>query len=568
LRDAPEGYGTVGHFAEYVAALLCGSVCAEPAVGVGLVGIAEQESDEPSMNAALKGPNAGKWLEAIWAEYLSLIENGTWELVDPPGSAPVLPCHWILKVKRDALGNIERYKARLVVQGNKQTAGVDYNEVFAPTGKAVTLRAFLATVAAQDLELHSVDVTTAFLNGSLQETVYMHQPHMFREPGRYQVCKLVKSLYGLKQAPREWHKVLKSALLGMGFSESHADGGFFFKRTSMGLVLLHTHVDDLLIAAKTLAELDAVKAAVQQVFKARDQGEPVQFVAIKIDRDRAARSITLSQPRLAQEILELASMDRANGVKTPLDPGTKLVKEGELLVDARKTVYAVLVGKLMYLAVNTRPDLAHAVSTFTKYMSCPTGLHWAALKHVLRYLAGTRNQGITYGCGSAIPDGVDAFHDADLAAFCDADWGGDVDSRRSTTGYVFTLFGGAISWQSKLQPTVATSTVEAEYIACAAVVKEALWLRTLLHDLGCPVATVAIGCDNQGTLDRILNNNAVSQRTKHIDVQYHFTRQHVQNKEVAFHYVRSSENVADCFTKPVTAPILNYCKKGMGMPKV
>jgi hypothetical protein len=532
---------------------------------VGLVGAVVQESDEPSINAALKGPNAGKWLEAIWAEYLSLIENGTWELVDPPEGAPVLPCHWILKVKRDALGNVERYKARLVVQGNKQTAGVDYNEVFAPTGKAVTLRAFLAFVASQDLEMHSIDVTTAFLNGSLQETVYMHQPHMFREPGKYQVCRLVKSLYGLKQAPREWHKVLKAALLEMGFCESLADGGFFYKRTDIGLMLLHSHVDDLLMAAKTLAELSAVKAALQRVFKARDQGEPVQFVAIKIDRDRAAGSVTLSQPRLAQDILELACMDRANGVRTPLDPGTKLVKEGDPLVDGRKAQYAVLVGKLMYLAVNTRPDLAHAVSTFTKYMSCPTEQHWVALKHVLRYLAGTRAQGITYG-GNANVDGVVAV--PELAAFCDADWGGDLDSRRSTTGYVFTLFGGAISWQSRLQPTVATSTVEAEYIACAAAVKEALWLRTLLHDLGYPVGTVAIGCDNQGTLDRILSNNAVSQRTKHIDVQYHFTRQHVLAKAVAFHYVRSSANVADCFTKPVNATILNDCKHGMGMPRV
>ena len=226
------------------------------------------------------------------------------------------------------------------------------------------------------------------------------------------------------------------------------------------------------------------------------------------------------------------ALSQLNTLSTPLSTATKLTSVGEPM-DARTPGYAQLVGSLLYLSVCTRPDIAQAVGALARYMSKPSLAHWQAAKGVLRYLAGTANYGITFGAGGP-----------GLEAYCDADYAGDIDTRRSTTAYVFILNGGAISWSSRLQQTVAASTTEAEYMAAAAAIKEALWLRTLLGNLGQPIQTIPMLADSQGAI-KLLKNPVFSMRSKHIDVIYHFARERVARNDVSFSYIKTDHMVAE-----------------------
>ena len=231
----------------------------------------------------------------------------------------------------------------------------------------------------------------------------------------------------------------------------------------------------------------------------------------------------------------------------PLSPSERLTKsEGELL-DKETHTYIYLIGSLLYLSVCTRPDIAQAVGALSKYMTAPTTLHWQAAKGLLRYVASTREHGIVYGTNPHL-----------VIGYCDADYAGDLDTRRSTTGFVFILHGGAITWLSKRQPTVAASTTEAEYIAAAQATKEALWLRLLLADLGIVVNTFQIMADNQSALE-LLKNPVSSMRSKHIDVVYYFARERVARRDVEFSYIRTDDMLADMFTKAVPGSKLQTC---------
>ena len=507
--------------------------------------------DEPtSMAAALASEQADLWRQAMDEEYASLLSNGTWTLEEvPPGVKPI-PTKWVYKLKRGSSGNIERYKARLVVQGFRQREGIDYEEVFAPVSKYSTLRAVLAVAASADLDLHHLDIKTAFLNGELEEEVWTMQPPGYEEGSGSLACRLHKALYGLKQAPRAWHQRLQSELEAIGFSACPADPALFIKDGSTTVYLL-TYVDDLLLASGDSGELQSVKQRLMGAFDARDLGEATYFLGMDIIRDRGNRTIKLAQGRLTVDLLTKFDMAEVRTLSTPLNTSTRLVKEGEPL-DRQANGYAQLVGSLMYLSVCTRPDIAQAVGALARYMAAPTVAHWQAAKGVLRYLAGTADYGIIYG------------RTLGLDVYCDADYAGDIDTRRSTTAYVFIMNGGAISWSSRLQQTVAASTTEAEYMAAAATVKEALWLRTLLSCLGQSSETIAIKADSQSAI-KLLKNPVFSMRSKHIDVIYHFARERVARKDVSFTYIKTDDMVADMLTKPLPAAKFQAHRTAMGV---
>ena len=280
---------------------------------------------------------------------------------------------------------------------------------------------------------------------------------------------------------------------------------------------------------------------------------------MEIIRDRAAKSLKIYQKKMASELVSKYGLLDGKIKTTPLSTSIKLYNEPDDLLDTTKYGYSELIGSLLYLAVCTRPDIAQAVGALARYMAKPSTAHWQAGLSVLRYIAGTADYGINFT--GNFSDTSPTLH---LLGYCDADYAGDMDTRRSTTGYVFIFNSGAISWSSRLQPTVAASTTEAEYMAAASTVKEALWLRTLFSDFDIKIPTIDIFCDNQSTI-KLLKNPISSQRSKHIDVLHHFARERVLRKDVLFTYISTDKMVADILTKALSAQLFAVCRAAMGI---
>ena len=314
-------------------------------------------------------------------------------------------------------------------------------------------------------------------------------------------------------------------------------------------------MDDILIVSSSAESVKGVKDMLTSTFDLRDLGEASMFVGLEIQRDRAARTLTIRQSRMANDLVARYGMVQAQPKAIPLTVGTQLTKASDdsQLLDKQQFGYAELIGSLLYLSVCTRPDIAQAVGALSRFMAAPTFQHWQAARGVVRYLSGTVHTGISYGHVVA-----------PLVGYCDADFAGDVDTRRSTTGYVFVLNGGAISWSSRRQPTVALSTAEAEYMAAAHAIKEALWLRKLFADLRVPVDAIDLRSDNQAAI-ALLKNPIASNRSKHIDVLHHFARERVIRGEVSISYCSTQQQLADCLTKPVGEAKFLVCLSGWGM---
>jgi hypothetical protein len=519
-------------------------------LGIAALSVSTPLVEPVTYKQAQQSPEAAQWKAAMDEEIASLKKNDTWTLETVPAGVKPIPVKWVFKIKTNPDGTVERYKARLVAKGFRQRKGNDYNEVFAPVGKRSTMLCLFAKAAKENLIVKQMDVKTAFLNGKLEETIYVDQPPGYEEKGEGVACRLNKALYGLKQAPRAWHQTLKTALEGLGLRQSVADPGLFILDASNLYMLVY--VDDALFYCADEASIDTLMAKLMKIFDLRALGETKAFLGMEILRDKEAGIIQITQRRMAADLAERFGMSDAKPRSLPVSPSVKLIAGTDNL-DPDVYPYAELVGGLLYLSTCTRPDIAQAVGALSRYMSKPTMEHWTAAKGVLRYVIGTANTSLTFS--AAKPE---------LEIYCDADYAGDIDTRRSTTGYVILMQGGAVSWSSRLQPTVAMSTTEAEYMAAAAVTKEALWLRTLLEDLGSPTKTMTIKCDNQGAI-KLVKNPIASQRTKHIDVMHHFVREHVASGSIVFEYCDTQRMVADIFTKPLPAVKFMFCKSAMGL---
>jgi hypothetical protein len=509
--------------------------------------------DEPTTFTDIqKRPDATHWQQAADDEIYALQELGVFKIVKRPSSVKPLTSKWVFTLKRDQNGVITRYRARLVARGYKQRAGIDFDEVFAPVAKPETTRLLLAYAAAHDLEIEQIDVRTAFLYGNLQETIYMEQPEGY-DFGGGMVWKLCKSLYGLKQAARAWHETLREKLIEAGFTISAADSSLFICSNSADTYLL-IYVDDGLIVG-TRSDVQDVINVLEKHFKLRKMGAVKYFLGSEVIRDTEKKTIIITQRNYAKKIVETAGQSTAKTRSIPLDVNVRLSREGDDVMQDN-ALYAEVLGMLMYLANGTRPDLSFAVGALARFMAAPRQEHWRRLIGVVRYVKGTVNYGIKFD-GNAL---------GQLVGYSDADFGGDPDKRRSTTGYVFMLAGGAVSWASKLQPTVAASTTEAEYMAAAHAAKEALWLKKLLICFGQGSQNVPIQmhADNQAAL-AIMKNPTSHQRAKHIDIQHHFVRDRVQRGEIKFDHVESKANLADMLTKAVSVSQLKILKTQVGL---
>ncbi|KAK4395154.1 Retrovirus-related Pol polyprotein from transposon TNT 1-94 [Sesamum angolense] len=434
-----------------------------------------------------------------------------------------------------------RYKARLVAKGFTQKEGIDYTEIFSPVVKFTTVRIILALTAQFDWELKQMDVKTAFLHGDLDEQIYMCQPSGFinKEKPNH-VCLLKKSLYGLKQSPRQWNKKFDLFMKSLKFKRSAYDPCLYFKYESEIPVFLVLYVDDMLIASPSLTLIENLQKNLCKTFEMKDLGNAKKILGMTIDRNRKTSTIFLNQSSYVANVLEKFSMKNAKATAVPLVAHFQLCKEqspkNETETEQMKNIpYSNAIGSVMYLMVSTRPDIAYAVSCLSRYMSNAGLPHWEALKWLLRYLNGSVSAGIKF---SKDADGVS------LVGYVDSNYANDRDSRRSTTSYVFTLCGACISWKSQLQNIVALSTTEAEYIATTEAFKEAIWLKGILTEIGFLNKKVTIFSDSESSI-QLCKNPVFHDRTKHIDVKYHFIRDIVGKEIINLEKINSDNNPAD-----------------------
>ena len=411
-----------------------------------------------------------------------------------------------------------------------------------------SLRVFLALVAAQDLELKHLDVDTAFLNGVLDEEVYMRLPEHFDEKGVPVIVRLLKSIYGLKQASRAWNKAMHAVLIVFGFVQSKADPCIYVFELGAAFLAMAVYEDDFFVAFNDEAVFEALKSHLEKHFRIKDLGDLRWALGIRVTRDRQARTLSLDQEQYLSDMLKTFRMDQCVPVDTPEQPGLLLTKAMSPADDvARQHMssipYRSAVGKLMYPMLCTRPDLAHAVRQASKFLESPGLEHWAHVKRMFRYIKGSVGRKLTYHGGEE--------RVLKLECYADADWANSVDDRKSVTAVLPFLCSAPVSWLSKGQATVALSSTEAEYMAVSEAVREVSWLRQLLSDLKCVQhEPTVIWEDNLQTI-LLASDPLHHARNKHIDVRHHYVRDKVTDGQVVLRHCPTGEMVADMFTKPL-----------------
>ena len=399
------------------------------------------------------------------------------------------------------------------------------------------------------MHLMQFDVSTAFLYGDLDETIYMSQPEGYND-GTNNVCRLKKSLYGLKQAPRCWHKCFGKFMLDLGFKISEADQCLFIRQEEGKKLLVALYVDDGLIAATHEEDSRIFLDQLKTRFKITSKPASY-FLGVEIQHLDDG-SIKIGQEAYATKILQRFGMSDCRPVHTPILKGKEECTEE---VNDSKFPYREAVGALMYLMMGTRPDLAYSISVLSRKLENPSKEDWIKVKRVFRYVANSKAKGIVYK--SDYQSGV-------LESFSDADFGGCMQTGRSTSGVLVLYAGGAISWLSQRQAMVATSTTEAEIVAANEAAKELIWLKRLISEISSLKQIPIIYVDNSAAV-RLAQNPEFHRRTKHISLKHFFIREKVLEEEINVQQISTEMQIADLMTKPLHKPrLLMLCEK-MGL---
>ena len=488
-----------------------------------------------------------EWKDAMDKEMQSLWDKGTWKLTELPKDRQAIPSKWVFTTKLLDDGETVKHKARLVAKGFIQIPGTDYLSTYSPAISMDTLHLIIAIATQLDLELHHVDVKSAYLNGKLDEEIYLTQPQEY-EDGTPRVARLLKAIYGLKQAGRVWNQLLNHTFTELGYQRSAVDPCLYYRRKPGELVIVGVHVDDMPLAANGITRIKDAKAEIAGKFEITDLDELTRIVGLEVKRDRKNRMTYINQNLYIRKVLDRFNMSNCNPVKTPLDLNVKLRKRDNPERDPKMAniPYQELIGSLLYAARGTRPDISFAVQHLSQFLSNPSIEHWTQAKRVLRYLKGTIDLGIKYSADAKTPHPY---------AYSDADWGADLSDRRSVSGYVFKLANGPIAWSSKKQPTVALSSMEAEYMALSHTARHASWLRSISAELGNPLdQPMLVLTDNESAIDHAADTMTTS-RSKHIDIQHHYIRDEISTQRIEINYCESRENAADLFTKKLAAPL-------------
>ena len=524
-----------------------------------------------TLREARLSPQWPQWQQACNDEVSSIEKHHTYSLVNRPPDKRVLPTHWVLTPKVDGDGVVYRRKARLVVNGDRQRSGIDVKETFAPTATAAARRTQLSLAAERNYEIHQADIKTAFLHGELEEEVYVEQPPGFGNGNPNLVWRLHRSLYGLKQAPRCWWKKLTEELRTLGFHPCMSDSGIYVNMSTPDCpVYLGVFVDDMIIVTPQVAAVEQFKGQLTKLFEIHDLGEVKDFLGASIIRDREERVLYMRNTAKIDEYVESFGLgSETQRVRCPMSqsflptikphlvvPATQLaseIKEGAGVPLEAGNRFGELVGCLMYIANQTRPDISTAVGILSQFRAAPTTSHWNEGLRILRYLKDTRLYALRLGGGGPV-----------LEAYTDADYGGCKDTYRSRSGFLVKVLGGVVSWGSKKQKILSTCTVDSEFVAASLAIKEVIWLRGLLTELGVKVGKVNLVCDNNGCLSH-LRDPLISGATKHSAIRFHFAREAVDDGQVVPGYVGTDDNIADIFTKPLPPVVFEKHREGLGV---
>ncbi|KAJ1575762.1 hypothetical protein NDA12_004937 [Ustilago hordei] len=480
---------------------------------------------DPTLGEAMNGEDTQLWKEAIRKELEGLEAMGTWEVVHQPPGVPLVDSKVVLQLKLDADGVPVKHKARLVARGFTQREGIDYQETFSPVAPLGAIRAILALAVQNNWEVHALDITMAYLNSTLKEAIYMKPPEGSGvAPGK--VYKVVKGLYGLKQSGQEWNQEFDRSLRCMGFFQVECTPCIYTKGQGEDMAIVVIYVDDTLVIAPRLEMVLKVKKQIGQRWKMEDSGYIDQVLAKHLDK-------------------------RTKPTMVPMQS----IPEGTLVASAaQQKEYPVIVGKLLWVANSTRPDLSLTMGVLARHMREPSQEHYQAAQRVLRYLESTRQVGLVYRASES---------QEPLVAHSDANWASDATiQRRSTSGSVALVYRNPVAWKSATQKCVSLSAVEAEFIAATEATHEVLFLKQLLRSIGIATGTPTVYSDNTGCI-QVSKDPAQHWKLKHIDTKYHFVCNNVQEGRVQIKYVDTTRNLADVLTKPIGRQAMQQARSGL-----
>jgi hypothetical protein len=514
---------------------------------------AAEVHDPLSYREAMASVQAEDWQRACAYEIDALAKNGTWVLVDLPPGRKTVKSKWVFKHKADG-----RFRARLVAKGFTQIQGIDYDETFSPVARFESLRLLLALAALEDWEIHQMDVKSAFLNGLLDEEIYMEQPEGFiNQDQSDKVCLLKKALYGLKQASRAWNSQFHGVLIGLGFTRTHSDAGIYHRRDAGGNLIIILYVDDITILGDSRDAVNQIKIKLSSRYEMTDLGEIDSYLGVRITRNRSIKRLEIDQSHYISEIIDRFGMTDANPARTPLPAGaeTHLIKHDGDASPAEIKSYQKIIGSLLYVQIGTRPDISFAVSRLAQYASNPSPQHLRLAKYILSYLKGTQALRLRYDGERG--DGLHGYSDSSLAD--------QADDCHSTSGYVYLLAGAAISWSSRKQKTVAQSTTQAEYMALTDAANQAAWYRSFFTEIGYEISDpIPLHGDNKGAIDLALNP-VTGKRSKHIPIRHHAIRQYIDEGQIDLIRTPTLDMLADGFTKPHAHTKLQGFLTGLGL---
>lgn len=491
-----------------------------------------------NVKQAMQCDDSIEWKEAYDKEMSSMIKHDVWTIKENiPEDATVVDSLVLFNVKLDSDANIEKKKVRFVARGNTQVEGKDYFEVYSPVMRQESERIIRVIAIERGLTRKHIDISTAFLHGELQEDIYMKPP---AGSGIKGYCKLNMAIYGLRQSPRQFYLHVKKVLATIGFYSSSYDKCVFIRKHEQGHEYIGTHVDDFYVAVKP-ENYGTIAKKIGEVLAVKELGDESHWLGVKVETvDK--NEVQLSQIAYVEKLLSDYGMQKCKPSNTPLDLGiTSAILESPIEENEWKQTkqlpYRKLIGELVYLSMKSRPDISVAVSMLARYVNRFGFVHWKSVKRILRYLKNTKNYKLGFK-----PEGLN------LEAYADSDWSNDVSTRRSRTGYCFYFGGVLVSWKTKIQKSVALSTMEAEYMALCDCVAECVWMRNFIEELGIAVGTTLIYEDNQSCISFAQNPNE-NGRARHIDRKYHFTREKVEEKLVKLKYCPTEQMIADGFTK-------------------